>query len=158
MSLKWSHFSVFNLLLVHYSDIVLMSKKHCHKYRCRSNPVSSHFLSLYSNYNNIIKFFDRNEKILFHQSWTEHRNKTFRMPKSKEILFILLFQVWIGVGRSYFYDYLLSSIRARAGYHEVMFKYIYNRKNFKYLPSGQDTLHIWYKILSSNNSHHFHSS
>ena len=57
-------FVEFVTILVHCLDIVLMSKKHCHKYRRRSNPVSSHFLSLYSNYNNIINFFDRNENFV----------------------------------------------------------------------------------------------
>ena len=64
-----------------------MSQKHRrHKYRPlrQSNPVSSHFLSLYSNYNNIINYFSDQNFLFFHQSIiSEHRNETFRMPKSK---------------------------------------------------------------------------
>ena len=104
-----------------------MSKKHRHKYRLRqSNPVSSHFLFLYSNYNNIILIWDHYKTFSFHQLIIfEHRNKTFRMPKSEQSL--LLFMNGLQTIKFLWLSVLYQVGEVRAVYQEVMFRNSYNR-------------------------------
>ena len=106
-----------------------MTKKHRHKYRLRqSNPVSSHFLFLYSNYNNIILIWDHYKTFSFHQLIIfEHRNKTFRMSKSETVTFIVY--EWTSNDQIFMIISLISSRWSQGSlpHQEVMFRNSYNR-------------------------------